>query len=223
MTQPIPASVIQGAAARLSHEIRNSLTGISGALDVLRDQLPRSPEVEEVWTRVKREVGRIELSLAELNAFADASPPVLQTRNLHQIIDRVLNREVHTSTTRVTRRYCRTLPDVTVDEKLLHDALGRLLRNAFEAMPQGGLLTITTHYTPEHVLLSIRDTGAGLAPDALRSVFEPFYSSKTRGLGLGLAIARRHIEAHGGSISAASTPDGGTEFTVSLPIPTRRR
>ncbi|HXV60500.1 MAG TPA: ATP-binding protein [Vicinamibacteria bacterium] len=218
----MPASVIQTAAARLSHEIRNSLTGISGALDVLRDQLARSPEVEEVWTRVRREVGRIESSLAELNVFAEVSPPVLQTRNLHEIIDRVLNRETHTSTTRVTRRYCESLPDVAVDEKLLHDALGRLLRNAFEAMPQGGVVTITTQCTLEHVLLSIRDTGAGLAPDALRWVFEPFYSSKTRGLGLGLAIARRHIEAHGGSITAATTADGGTEFTVSLPIPAKR-
>lgn len=217
MDRPPAGPLIMSAAARLSHEIRNSLAGIAGALDVLQDSLPASDGLDDVMERIRREVLRIEGSVSELAEFAEPATPVLLKRNVHTVIDRALNRSQLVATTRVLRNYDGELPLAKIDEKLLGEALHRLFSNAQDAMPSGGELSISTSGTPSRIVITVRDTGSGIAPEDLAFIFEPFYSRKTRGLGLGLAIVRRLIEAHGGSITASAAHDGA-EITISLPI-----
>lgn len=218
MTYREQESVISVAAARLSHEILNALAGIGGALEVLVERLPDDGDSQDVLRRIRGEIRRLEQSVTELNTFAARSEPKLRTTNLHRVIERALARQRGWASTRVRRVFAEQPPWVSADERLLLDALERVFRNAYDAMPAGGTLTVTTSTSQARVRVAIRDTGSGLAPEKLQNAFEPFYSSKTRGLGLGLAIARRHIEAQGGSLEAASLVEGGSEFTVTLPI-----
>jgi signal transduction histidine kinase len=212
--------LLMSAAARLSHEIRNSLAGIVGALDVLQDSIPASEALDDVMGRIRREVLRIEGSVKELTQFADPRTPVLLKRNVHEVIDQALNRSQLVATTKVLRNYGDNLPLAAIDDKLLGEALYRLFRNAQDAMPAGGELSVTTSSGADRIVITVRDTGAGIAPEDLSLIFEPFYSRKTRGLGLGLTIVRRLIEAHGGSISA-SAADRGAEINISLPLDPR--
>lgn len=218
MTHPAKEPVVSAAAARLSHEILNALAGIGGALEVLVERLPDDTDSRDVLTRIRGEMRRLEQSVTELNKFAARSEPKLRATNLHAVIERALERQPMHGSTRVLRDFNEETPWVSADEGLLLDALERLFRNAHDVMPGGGTLTVTTRASQARVLVAVRDTGPGFPPERLQNAFAPFHSSKTRGLGLGLAIARRHIEAHGGSIEAALVEGGGSEITITLPM-----
>ena len=209
--------VLGRATARLAHEIKNSLTGIVGALEVLKDHLSPTVEIDDIMARVGAEVQRIEGSVKELSVFAEPKPPVLKRTNLHDVINRSLEKTPLSASTRVTRQYQDGMPPIAVDEKLLGQALHRILLNAEEAMPDGGTLTVSTTWDPDRALISIRDTGSGVPAEELERIFEPFFTRKMRGLGLGLAITRTLVDAHGGSLSVVSPAEGGTEFVIVLP------
>src|SRR5205823_2109505 len=108
------------------------------------------------------------------------------------------------------------LPDVLADPDQVRIVLSNLVRNAREAMPQGGRLTIRAHAADGAVELAVADTGVGIAPESLSRILEPLYSTKARGLGLGLAIARAILEKNRGNLRVASTPGQGSTFTVRL-------
>jgi signal transduction histidine kinase len=113
-----------------------------------------------------------------------------------------------------------SLPPVTVDRSLIGRALTNLIENALHAMPHGGSLTITGALTPDArtLELRIRDTGVGMDRAALGRIFEPYFSTKAVGTGLGLNIAKRNVELHAGSIRVESAPGEGTTVTVQLPV-----
>jgi signal transduction histidine kinase len=110
-----------------------------------------------------------------------------------------------------------TLPQVVVDRNLLSRALTNIIENALHAMPGTGTLTITAAATPSTVTLTLTDTGTGMDAEALRRIFEPYFSTKATGTGLGLTIARRNVELSGGRISVASAPGQGTTVRIELP------
>jgi two-component system sensor histidine kinase HydH len=110
-----------------------------------------------------------------------------------------------------------TLPEVRADRDRLKQVLLNLVLNALEAMPSGGRLGLEAAVSPSGLVLTVADTGGGIPPELLPRVFEPYVTTKTRGLGLGLAIARRIVEAHGGRIEAESRAGQGTRFRVTLP------
>jgi signal transduction histidine kinase len=109
--------------------------------------------------------------------------------------------------------------DFVTDPGLLRQIVINLLSNALDALEQGGLVTLTAHAQDDHVVITVRDTGTGIAPEDLRRIFEPFYTTKGRGkgTGLGLAICRELAKALGGTITVESTPGQGSAFTLSLP------
>ena len=209
--------VLGRATARLAHEIKNSLTGIVGALEVLQDRLSPTTEIDDIMARVGHEVQRIEGSVEELSTFAEPKAAVLKRTNLHEVIEQSLEKASLSTSTKVARQYQDGMPPIAVDEKLLGQALHRILANAEEAMPDGGTLTVSTTWDQDRALISIRDTGSGVPAEELERIFEPFFTRKMRGLGLGLAITRTLVDAHGGSLSAVSPAEGGTEFVIVLP------
>jgi two-component system sensor histidine kinase HydH len=110
-----------------------------------------------------------------------------------------------------------SLPDIRADRDRIKQVLLNLVLNAIEAMPTGGRLTLGAAASSAALTLRVTDTGSGIPPELLPRVFEPYVTTKTRGLGLGLAIARRIVEAHGGRIEAESQVGQGTSFRVTLP------
>ena len=109
--------VLGKATARLAHEIKNSLTGIVGALEVLKDHLSPTPAIDDIMARVGAEVQRIEGSVKELSAFAEPKAPVLKKTNLHDVIDQSLEKTPLSVSTRVARQYQDGMPPIAVDEK----------------------------------------------------------------------------------------------------------
>ena len=155
--------------------------------------------------------------MKDLSTFAEPKSPVLQQKNLRDVIEQSLERVPLSVSTTVHRHYQDGMPPIPVDERLLGQALHRILLNAEEAMPDGGTLTVSTTWDDDRVMISIRDTGRGVPVEELERIFEPFFTRKLRGLGLGLAITRTLVDAHGGSLSVVSPADGGTEFVIVLP------
>jgi signal transduction histidine kinase len=118
---------------------------------------------------------------------------------------------------RLERDVAEGLPAVSVDRDQILQVLQNLFLNAVEAMPSGGTLRVAARREGAEVLVSVSDTGPGIRPEDLPSIFEPYFSTKEGGTGLGLAIADRIVREHGGRIEAASPPGEGATFTVRLP------
>jgi len=115
-----------------------------------------------------------------------------------------------------------TIPAIQVDRDQMKQVFFNVIRNAFQAMPDGGSLRITLSLTDEFLSMAFRDTGKGIKPEDFARVFQPYHTSKPGGSGLGLMIVQRIIQEHGGHIELASKPDEGTCFTVFLPLAERR-
>ena len=113
------------------------------------------------------------------------------------------------------------LPNIRIEKQSIHAALMNLVKNAIEAMPDGGQLLVRTRITKNGVALDLIDNGCGMDDDALLNMFNAFYSNKDQGSGLGLPTAKRIIEAHGGWISVQSDIGRGTQFTLEFPAPMR--
>ena len=118
---------------------------------------------------------------------------------------------------RIEREVAPDLPPVSVDRDQILQVLHNLVANALEAMPAGGTLRVAARREGPEVLVSVSDTGPGIRPEDLPSIFEPYFTTKEGGTGLGLAIAERIVREHGGRVEAASGPGPGATFTVRLP------
>jgi signal transduction histidine kinase len=112
----------------------------------------------------------------------------------------------------------RTLPPVWIDRTLVARALTNLVENALQAMPEGGTLRLGATPAPDHIVLTVSDTGVGMDAEQVRRAFEPYFSTKTGGSGLGVPNAKRNIERCGGTLTIASAPGRGTTMTVTLPV-----
>jgi signal transduction histidine kinase len=110
------------------------------------------------------------------------------------------------------------VPPMEIDRTLLRQAVVNLVKNAFEAVSQGGTVTLTTSRVDDTVEISVADSGPGIAPEVGRRIFEQFFTTKPQGTGLGLAISRQILEEHGGKIRWHSVPGSGATFTMTLPI-----
>ena len=110
------------------------------------------------------------------------------------------------------------LPPVSFDPKQVHQVLINLFKNALEAMPEGGEITITSRVKGANAEISVSDTGVGMPPEVAGNIFQPYFTTKAKGTGLGLAICQNIIQEHGGCIFADSTPGRGATFTIQLPL-----
>jgi signal transduction histidine kinase len=210
-------------AAGVSHEIRNPLNAISMGLQRLQAEFRPTAEPEEydrVLALVGGEVHRLNAMVEEFLALA--RPPVLKPEPI-RVADllaetaALVEPEARRTGVRLERLVPDDLPPLTADRDRLTQVLLNLTRNALEAMPDGGRLRLEAAATPRAVTLAVTDSGPGIAPEARARLFEPYYTTKARGLGLGLAIARQIVEAHGGAIDVEPADGGGSRFRVTLP------
>ena len=118
----------------------------------------------------------------------------------------------------IEKKYGGAAIKMTGSVNMLTQAFSNIINNGCQAMANGGLLTVDVHPNGRNVNISIRDTGRGMSPEELARIFDPFYTTKPSGMGLGLAISKRIIEEHGGRIKVVSRLSHGTTFTVSLPL-----
>jgi signal transduction histidine kinase len=207
----------------VAHDLRNPLTSVKLLLQHAAGQPPNAPFAESKLRLILDEIARMEHTIQSLLDFS--RPPALR-RVRHDVRD-TLHRALNLVEGRASRQGVRmtTALDggpltVDADPEQLHQVFVNLLINAIEAMPDGGQLSVTAEARGDvspQVQVRVQDSGPGLPDEILDRLFEPFATTKDRGTGLGLAVSRRIVEEHGGSIQAANGAQGGAVFCVSLP------
>lgn len=214
--------------AGVAHEINNPIAVIQGNLDVLREILgARATPVREEIRLIQDQVHRIRLIVTKLLQFARPAEyagylEIVDTGQVVQDSLVLVGHQMRKGNVAISERF-RASRTVTINRNELQQVLINLMVNALQAMPDGGTLTLETadwieDSKPKGVTITIADTGAGIPPDALEHVFNPFFTTKkTAGTGLGLWVSHGIVERYGGRITIDSAPGGGAAFTVWLP------
>jgi PAS domain S-box-containing protein len=220
-------AAIGTATAMLAHEIKNPLNGISTTVQLLerslRNDTQPSKEIMIATIRdLKSEIARLQSLLGDFQAISHPQRLNLQSVELPPLLRELISLVIPESLKKkikIVEDYPNTLPAIDGDADKLKQAFINLIKNACEAMPDGGTLTTRAYLGDEGVCLEIIDTGEGIPPDL--NVFELFSSTKADGTGLGLVIVRQIILAHNGSIEYSSDPGVATTFRVTLPVHSR--
>jgi signal transduction histidine kinase len=205
-------------AAQITHEIRNPLSSISLNAEELGE---RAPQARELCDAIVREVDRLTAITEEYLRFARLPKPQLQRADLNETIGDLLDfvrPELDAGGVQLSLSLSPLLPRVHADVAQLRQLLLNLVRNAREAMPQGGSLRVVTRGGEGCVEVELRDTGPGIPRERMARIFDPFFTTKERGTGLGLAMAQEIAQEHGGQLRCESTPGAGTSFTLRLPV-----
>jgi PAS domain S-box-containing protein len=220
------ASVGQ-VASWIAHQIRNVLGRLLMHVSVLRPPDDGEPARKKAHREFAAGIREMDTLVTNLLEYSRTLTLHLAPMKLNASLDGLTAALAPPDADiplRVERFYDAGLPVVQADVFKVEQAIGNILKNAVEAMPAGGTLRIATQRAHETaaVAIDIEDTGPGIRPEDLPHVFRPFFTTKQRGTGLGLAMAARIIQAHGGAIRAANSPRGGACFTITLPEIPRR-
>lgn len=213
-------------AGALVHEIRNPLSTMILNLDLIREDIgeseePRDRRIARKVERVRQESLRLQDLLEAFLGIARLEKITLEPTDLNTLVEDLCDffEPQAASHDIVLRQHLDTaVPTMNLNPELLKQALLNLCLNAQQAMAEGGELILTTRACQDHVILEVTDTGKGIAPSELDKVFEPFFSTRKGGSGLGLPTCRRIIEAHGGSIRVHSQVGVGTRFVLNFPL-----
>lgn len=206
-------------AASIAHEIRNPLASLTGAVEALNAEAAPGPDRERLAQIVARESERLNRIIGDLLAYARPAPLAPETVDVADLVDEILVLLRH----RGLPAGCTLIRDVParlpwpVDPQRLRQALWNLCLNALEAMPAGGELRVSAQAAGDGLTLTVADTGRGIAETERPHVFEPFFSTKPGGSGLGLALVHRIVGDHGGHIELDSRPGRGTTVVLRLP------
>jgi signal transduction histidine kinase len=206
-------------AGGVAHELRNPLNVVKTSVYyLLNTRAPTPDKTRQHLERIERQIGLADRVITALSDFARLPVPELHPVSLPGCINEVLELNPLPEEIAVSLDFPAALPPVLGDAWQLQIVFGNLIRNARDAMlPQGGSLTITADPVDGDVLVAIVDTGPGIPRENLERIMEPLYSTKARGIGLGLAITRSIIDKHGGQLQVSSEPGVGSRFTVRLP------
>jgi len=209
-------------AAGIAHEIRNPLTSINILIHSLRERLPSENSQQEDLKVIEEEIHRMNEIVDQFLRFAKPAPPFFEKTDVLSIVEetlQLLRLQAEKQRIAVEREF-QALPMILIDPEQMKQAMLNLLLNAIQAMPEGGLLTLKGRNSEEGqwIHLSIQDSGMGISGEDIDKLFDPFFSTKEGGIGLGLSITHRIIDQHHGKIEVESSPGMGTLFTVWLPI-----
>ena len=221
-------ALLSSLADRMSHEIRNALATIFLHVELLEEELRQPPPesgalLTAALTEIKRELARLGARLQEYLSLARMPPIECTPQDLGVTVQTWAHEwqpwaAAHGVT--LTLDGIADLGNAAFHESTLHRAVRTLVQNALEAMPQGGILTLAGQRTAMQVQLHVRDTGSGIPAEHLAQIFEPLYTTKETGTGLGLSLVREIITAHAGQITVQSAVGHGTTFTITLPVAT---
>lgn len=212
-------AVLGQLAGGVGHELRTPLATISNAVYYLNMTLPDAGQTtHEYLGIIETEVHNSERIIAELLDFARIDIVTTQTIHLSAIVEQVLKKQALPDTIRVTWDFSQDLPSIAADPRHLEQILEDLVINALQAMPQGGEIRLDATAHDGALRLRVTDTGCGMSPEHRSKVFEPLFTTKTRGIGLGLAICKKLVEANGGTILVESREGCGSTFMITLPI-----
>jgi signal transduction histidine kinase len=207
-------------AGSVGHELRNPLGVMSNAVYFLQTVLSNADEMtNEYLGIIKGEIEASERIVSDLLDSVRTKPPHPETVGVMQLIEQTLGKCSIPPSVDVKLDIPALLPAIRVDPLQMHQVFRNLIANGAEAMPEGGTLEIraVANETAENIIISVRDTGIGMTPEQLGKLFQPLFTTKARGIGLGLVVVKNLTEANGGAVKVESESGKGTTFTVTLP------
>ena len=211
-------------SAGVAHELRNPLGAIKNAAYYIKGKLQGSqtvqdnPRVGEFLAIMDEEVESCNRIITDLMDFSRVNPPKVSPIKLEALVENALSRLEIKKNVEVIRQFEPSIPEVMVDSDQMRRVLANLIKNADEAMPEGGTLSISGRSADGYGELRLRDSGQGITNDHLAKIFDPLFTTKPRGIGLGLAIVKQIVDGHKGSLDVTSKPGEGTTFTMRLPL-----
>jgi signal transduction histidine kinase/putative methionine-R-sulfoxide reductase with GAF domain len=210
-------------AAGIAHEIRNPLTSINILIHSMTENLSSGDSRKEDLKVIEEEINRINEIVDQFLRFARPAPPLLEKAEVVPILEetlQLLRPQIERQRIVVRKEFQPFLPPILMDREQMKQVILNLLLNAVQAMPKGGHLKLEGKISEDDgwIKLSVKDSGVGIPDEDLDRLFDPFFSTKEGGIGLGLSIAHRIIDQHNGKIEVESGPGNGTLFTVWLPI-----
>ena len=215
-------------AAHVTHEIRNPLSSIGLNIELLEEELAEgkvSGEAKSLLGSITREVQRLEHLSEEYLRVARLPQPRMEQEDVATAVREIVSfakPEMDRAGLKLEIEVADDLPPALFDEGQIRQALLNVMRNAREAMPDGGTIDVYVKADGMSVVIGVDDRGSGIPEDVRTRIFDPFFSTKGEGTGLGLAITRQIVEAHGGSIACDAREGGGTSFKILLPIAPQR-
>jgi len=207
----------------ITHEVRNPLSSIGLNAELLEDELGDNPEARNLCGAIHREVDRLTAITEEYLAFTRMPKPKRAPEAVNTLVGSLaafVREDLAAKQIALAIELAPGDPIASVDAGQIRQCLINLVRNAAEAIADHGKGTITlrTRHTGARVELEVQDDGAGIPPDVLPRLFDPFFSTKEGGNGLGLALTQQIVREHGGDLRVDSAVGRGTTFTVSVPV-----
>jgi len=213
-------SLVGQVAAGVAHEIKNPLASIKGAADILTDN-DTSPEAREEFKGIlHREVRRIDSTVSEFLEFARPREARLERMNLSEVVHQTI-RQVQVQAQQMGVSISSDIQGdvfLDADSEKIHQMTLNLLLNAVQACASGSDVSVHIGMDAHAANVTVRDQGQGIEEADREHIFEPFYTTRPSGTGLGLAVVRAIVEAHSGDITVSSSPGSGTTVSVTLPI-----
>ena len=210
------------AAAQVAHEVKNPLAGLLLYALHLKSKTTNLPESETyLIDKIVETINHLNSRVEQILSFARPVSLKLHSVDLNEIVNGVLELlrpQLTANKVEVSLSLDQQEGFGMFDESSIRGALMNIMLNSIEAMPEGGTLSIATSCTSDSLQLEIADTGRGINEDDVKKIFEPFYTTKAQGLGLGMPYARKIIEQHNGMISLDSQPGKGTTINIALPV-----
>ncbi len=213
-------SALGQLSAGLAHEIKNPLASMKGSLEILSSDFPPGHDKREFLEILDKEIGRLNNVLSEFLQFARTPRPDRRPCNLREVIDsiRVLcSQEASRHGVGIEVSYQEDLPDLELDQAQIQQALLNIVLNGIQAMPGGGRLSIRAEASSGGAQIWIRDEGSGIPVEDQSRIFDPFFTTKERGTGLGMSIAHKLVQGHGGDIRVVDGERQGSTFLIVLP------
>jgi signal transduction histidine kinase len=206
-------------ASHVAHEVRNNLVPVSLYISLLRRRLSDDSGSCDILTKIEAGFTALDATVNDLLNFTAHRQPQWQTFVVGDLVNEVCESLEPQLEAQMIDVDVDVPPNtlLTADREMIRRALLNLVLNAIDAMPDGGSLVITSYDNARGFELEVADTGPGLTDEIKRRAFEPFYSTKQNGTGLGLAFVHHVAEVHGGTVTAVNCPDGGAAFTIKIP------
>ena len=210
-------------SAGVAHEIRNPLNAVALTVQRILKEVerakPDTARMRDLSNIIRKEMNRMDTTIRQMGALAHSMDLSLESVDIVSILRQVVDLyDAEAEDRQVTLEY--TLPERTIaisgNDPLIRQAIGNVILNAIQATPEDGIIRIALRREDHRVRITVHDQGAGFSKTEMLRADEPFYTTKTRGLGLGFALARRIIDAHGGSIEWRNHDDGGAVVTIEL-------
>lgn len=214
-------SAVGQLSAGLAHEIRNPLASIEGAVDILERNEGADTRGGEFFAIIKKECQRLNGLLTSLLDFARPRQPRIKSMDVREVIESVVQLTGHTGERKGTSIEVRVpdgTPQIQGDPEQLQQVILNLTLNAIQAMPEGGRIVLEAEQQGSEFVIQVIDEGDGMDDANLDKIFDPFYTTKQSGTGLGLAVAHQIVDQHGGILKATANKEKGMTFSVVLPL-----